>query len=227
MIRFRLNEFQTLTHRLDHGKSENLRFKGVGVMLLAVIAAAVTVVTALSVHARGASGDILYVKVDRVNVRQGASTKTLVLITLNKGHELVEISRQGEWNQVGVARTRGTIGWIHRSLVTSERPPGGKTTTPPNPEFKSFMGAFNILNYKVKSATGVTFFTGVEDLADGIIRVTATETWLSGSRQDRESNLRTIYKLWKAANDNLPVAVYIVDSQGKRRMTCDWIRPCD
>jgi uncharacterized protein YgiM (DUF1202 family) len=196
-------------------------------MLLAVIAAVVTVVTAFSVHARGASGDILYVKVDRVNVRQGASTKTPVLITLNKGHELLEIYRQEEWIQVGVARTGGKIGWIHRSLVTSELPLGGKTTTPLTPEFENFMWAFNILNHKVKSATGVTFFTEVEDLADGIIRVTATDTWLSGSRQERESNLRTIYKLWKAANDNLPVAVYIVGPQGKRRMTCDWIRPCD
>lgn len=52
----------------------------------------------------------------KANVRKGASTKHKVLTTLEEGHTLFPIKRQGRWLLVGVA-DKPFIGWIHDSLV--------------------------------------------------------------------------------------------------------------
>jgi hypothetical protein len=53
---------------------------------------------------------------NKANVRRGGSTKHKVLTTLNKGHALFPLKRQGRWLLVGIAG-RSYIGWIHDSLV--------------------------------------------------------------------------------------------------------------
>jgi len=165
-----------------------------------------------------ATGDFLYVIANVVNVRESPSIKASIMMTVQLGHKVVEISRQGKWIEVGIART-GQVGWIHSSLLGSKRA-GGKTTTSLSPEFKKFSRAFASLNNRIESMAGVRFFTGAEDIGDGILYVKATQTWISASRPNKKSNLNTILKLWKAANNNLPVVVYILDPQGNKHM---WI----
>ena len=77
------------------------------------------------------------------------------------------------------------------------------------------MAAFSVLNQRVKSQTGGELFSGAEDMGDGILHVTATDTWLSGPADAKASNLNTIYKLWQAADGSgLPIAVWVLDSRG-------------
>ena len=159
-------------------------------------------------------GDKLYVQKSGVNVRTGPGTSNPVLLTLGKGHELVEFSRQGEWVNVGIARSGGKDGWIHSSLVASVSP-GGASVAPADPKFDAFVRDVEKLNNKVKPVAGFPFFTRVENLGDGIVQVTAHRQWLAAPRADREGNLNTLFNLWSAHEaSGLPIAVYVVDSNG-------------
>lgn len=160
------------------------------------------------------TGDKLYVQKSGVNVRTGPGTNYRVLMTLNKGHELIEFLRDGKWVNVGIARTGGKDGWIHASLV-GRTSSGGTTTAPPDPRFDAFVRDVEKLNDKVEPVAGYRFFTRVENLGDGIVQLTADDRWLAAPKADRESNLDTLFKLWDAHEaSRLPIAVYIVDSDG-------------
>lgn len=166
-----------------------------------------------------ATGDILYVQVDRANLRSGPSTSSPIILTLGMGHRLLEFERRAGWVHVGADRTGGKDGWVHASLVGPVFR-GGSTIAPENPSFQKFLRAFNALNERVRKQTGARFFTGAEDLGDAIIQVTATDEWLAGPKSARESNLRTIFEMWDAAdNTGLPIAVYVVDGRGNRQMS--------
>ena len=161
-----------------------------------------------------ATGDKLYIQKNGVNVRTGPNMSNHVLLKLNKGHELVEFSRQGEWIHVGIARTGGKTGWIHSSGAGSAFS-GGTTVAPADSRFDAFVRDIEKLNNTVKPISGFPFFTKVENLGDGIVQLTAHNQWLVASQEDRESNLNTLFDLWSAHEaSGLPIAVYIVDSSG-------------
>lgn len=105
------------------------------------------------------------------------------------------------------------IGVLGQSRIASTDSP--TTTVVPTDAFKRFEAAFWELNRRVESQSDVTFFTDVEDLGDGIIQVTATNTWLGGRQEDQESNVQTLLNMWEAAEDSeLPIAVRVVDEDG-------------
>ena len=82
------------------------------------------------------------------------------------------------------------------------------------------MAAFSVLNQRVKSQAGVALFSGAEDMGDGILHVTATDAWLSGSAGEKASSLNAVYNLWQAADGSgLPIAVWILDSRGNVVLT--------
>jgi uncharacterized protein YgiM (DUF1202 family) len=174
---------------------------------------------AVAGSALAAPGDILYVQGNVVNMREGPSTKHPVVLKLRKGHKLMEFQRQGRWVEVGADRTGGKSGWIHSSLVGKQFI-GGATTAPTDPKFQKFKAAFDDLNATIERKTGFAFFTKAENMGDGIVQVTATDTWLSAPLEDRKSNLRTIFQMWdEAEGSGLPIAVYVVDKYGNQRMS--------
>lgn len=175
--------------------------------------------TLVSSQVLAAAEDILYVHGNSVNMRGGPSTSNNVVLKFQDGHKLIEIQRKGEWVEIRPYGTSGTSGWIHSSLVRAE--PSGRTTRAlANSGYDKFIIVFNKLNERVKKEVGYEFFTSAEDLGDGFIQITATDTWLDGSLSDRESNLRTIFQLWDAADESrLPIAVYVIDETGNRRMS--------
>ena len=169
-------------------------------------------------HALAAPGNTLYIHGSVVNLREGPSTDTDVIIQLKKGHKLMEFGRQGNWVEVGVEKTGGKSGWIQSSLVGKEFK-GGSSKAPHDADFENFKKAFNELNNKIRRQTGYTFFTNVENMGDGIVQVTASDIWLSAPRSDREGNLQTIFNMWEAAEkSDLPIAVTVVDKHGNQRM---------
>lgn len=172
----------------------------------------------LATAASATTGDILYIQGNGVNVRRGPGTDAPVIMKLNRGHELIEFERRGDWVNVGIARTGGKDGWVHRSLVGSKFP-GGGTTAPPDPKFDQFRAAVELLNARVRQMAGVDFFTNVENLGDGIVQVTATDTWIAAPIADRQGNLNTMFDLWDAAEGTgLPIMVSIVDARGNQVM---------
>ena len=166
----------------------------------------------------GSPGDTLYVQGNAVNMREGPSTNAKVIMKLNKGHKLLEISSSGEWIEVGAHRTGGKTGWIHSSLVDKQFI-GRTTKAIETPEYIKFKAAFNQLNKNIKQNNGKTFFTKSEYLGDGIVQVTATDYWLSSPYTDRENKLRIIFNNWDTVEGTgLPIAVHVVDSRGEMKM---------
>lgn len=164
-----------------------------------------------------APGDILYTQGDSVNMRESPSASSNIVLKLNKGHELVEFQRKAEWVEVGAAKSNGKSGWISSSLVGKEFL-GGATKTSNNPAFNKFKRSFDELNTNIKKQTGITLFTKAENLGDGIVQITATDTWLRAPHADKENSLQTIFKIWDAIEGTgLPIAVYITDENGKVR----------
>ncbi len=158
-------------------------------------------------------GRKLFAKHDDLVVRESASDSAPVLVSVSTGHELVEMSRQNGWVEVGVART-GKIGWVPLSSTTLTHKSRGNPT-PETDKFRKFMAAFSTLNQRVKSQTGIELFSNAEDLGDGILHVTATDTWLTASTDEQSSSLNTVYKLWQdAEGSGLPIAVYVRNTGG-------------
>ena len=163
-------------------------------------------------------GRSLFAKHHDLVVREAASESASALITVDAGHELIEVSRANGWVEVGVART-GKVGWVSISSTMLTQAFGG-TQTPETDSFVRFTVAFSILNQSVKSQTGIALFSDAEDMGDGIICVTATSAWLSGSADEQASTLNTVYELWRAADGSgFPVAVYVRGAAGNTVMT--------
>ncbi len=172
----------------------------------------------LAVISSADPGDKLYIAGDSVNVRSDPTQTGPVILQLDRGHELIEFGREGEWINVGIARTGGKDGWVHRSLVTSSFS-GGGTTAPADPRFNKFREVVEAVNARARSRAGFDFFTKIENLGDGIVELTATEEWLSAPRANRESNLRALFNLWDAADGSgQAIAVYIAEKNGTRVM---------
>ncbi len=163
-------------------------------------------------------GDKQFIDGDNVNIRSGPGTGHAVVIQLNRGHELMEFGRDGEWVNVGVTDTGGKDGWVHSSLISPTRT--AATAAPKSSaKFATFKSAVEQLNSNVRARAGVDFFTRVQDHGDGIVSVTATETWLGAPRSDRESNLQSLFNLWDAADGTgLPIMVQVRDAAGTVRM---------
>jgi uncharacterized protein YgiM (DUF1202 family) len=65
---------------------------------------------------REALAATLRIRVDRVNLRKGAGTDHAVLGVMVRGAELIELSRRGEWVQVGDPSS-GQVGWLKSSSL--------------------------------------------------------------------------------------------------------------
>ena len=76
----------------------------------------------------GATGDVLTVLGDQVNVRAGPGTDSGVVMQVSRNQRLVEIGRQGDWVHVEITGAGGATGWVHDSLVAT---PHRETLVPP------------------------------------------------------------------------------------------------
>jgi hypothetical protein len=83
----------------------------------------------LSAPALGATGDVLRVTGDDVNVRSGPGLDHDVIRQLDRDQHVTELERAGEWVRAEIAS--GAEGWIHGSLVALEAPAATRPATPP------------------------------------------------------------------------------------------------
>lgn len=179
----------------------------------------------ISANGFAATGDILYIRGNAVNLRGGPSTQHRIVLQLQAGHKLRELQRKGEWVKVEAENTGGTSGWVHVSLIGKPQveqatPPEQATKPPTSSKFEVFKTAFNEATTRAKRKTGNTLFTKAEDLGHGIVQLTATDRWLAAPASVQQRHLRAVFKLWWAAQGNeLPIAVYVVDKHGKQRMS--------
>ena len=60
-----------------------------------------------------------YVQAEVVNLREGPGTGFSILAQVERGDELTEIARNGQWVNV-TAKNSGTTGWIFGRLVAQQ-----------------------------------------------------------------------------------------------------------
>lgn len=193
-----------------------------------------TFIFALSTVA--APGDVLFIQGDQVNIRHDPNTSAAVMMQLDRGHQLLEIQRDGDWVNVGIEGAGGQDGWVHGSLVgpggvgpgglglegpAGETAPAAITATATgDPRFVQFRREVLALNAKAYKASGANHFTAVSDLGDGIVRVTATESWVAASETARQKDMDTLFDLWDVAEGTgLPIMVQVVDGGDNVVMT--------
>jgi uncharacterized protein YgiM (DUF1202 family) len=85
----------------------------------------------LSVPALGATGDVLRVTGDDVNVRTGPGLDHDVVRQVDRDQRVTELERAGDWIRAEIAGTSGAEGWIHASLTTLETAAAAQAATPP------------------------------------------------------------------------------------------------
>ncbi len=92
---------------------------------------------AAATGAGAAPGELHTTAKDRVNLRQAPNTGAPIVMRLERGRKLLELSGRGEWVKVGVFRAVGKVGWVHRSLlapvVRATKPAAVEPPPPPPP----------------------------------------------------------------------------------------------
>ena len=181
---------------------------------LALVAAATSATVA-------APGDIHRVAgADVVNLRAGPSDGTNVRGRVERGDEVIELTREGSWVGVRVLRT-GEEGWIYGGLLEtvsqSGLSPGAAGT---DAGFLQLSESFDLLMRRINAQLGFPVVDTVEQTADGTLRVVPTPQWLrDGSREAHMMAAAAIYEMWKNHQNSAPVAVVMTDAAGNDYIT--------
>jgi hypothetical protein len=167
------------------------------------------------VSAQAKTGDTLYVASKVVDVKEKADVSSDTVISVNRGHKLLEISRHGEWVMVGLEKTGGKSGWLAIS-ETSTKQPEGEIERYKTQEFIRFEKAFWVLSNKVEKKTGIELFTDAEYMGDGIVNITATDAWVTAPLHMKKGNMQTLYDMWEASEGTgMHIAIYFYDKKGQ------------
>jgi hypothetical protein len=184
---------------------------------------AVPVAVALSLVLLGGTagafpGDIQEVTAERANLRAGPSERAETLGQVERGDELIELQRQGDWLGVRVIRS-GEEGWIHGNLVElSSATRLGRDTEPAG--FKDLSAGFDSLMRTIEEHHGYRLVERVEVTENRTLRVAPTREWLIyGGRQDHLLAVLAFYQMWKDNQDGQSVNVSLIDESGGQYIT--------
>jgi hypothetical protein len=195
--------------------------------------------------ALAATGDVLVVTGDGVNVRAGPSGDAPVRMRVDSDQQVVELQREGSWVRAEIAGMDGEEGWIHSSLLAPLRPdppaveeapaaevPQAEEGPPADAlplmiepaagptrdlgELARFRETVSYLNERAATLAGAELFAKVEPGPEGAMRVVATETWSSLPPAGRQSYANTLLDRWAATKASTgPAVLQIVDPSGE------------
>ena len=167
----------------------------------------------IPVASQADAGTKLVVTATLANLREGPSTRHRVLLRLQHGRQLTEMLRDGNWVRVSTGETGTPAGWIHASLVMP-----APETDPAGAVFDLFRRAMDEYEKRVYQRTGKDYFSEIENPGNLVIQLTASNTWLAATREERNAVLDQVFNLWRAAvgNDLLGITVEILDTDGTR-----------
>jgi hypothetical protein len=168
--------------------------------------------------ALAATGDVHKVSAERANLRAGPSDKTDAIGQVERGDELIELQRQGNWLGIRVVRS-GEEGWIFGDLVKlSSASRLGRETAPTG--FKDLSPGFDSLVRSIDERNGYRMVDRVETADNRTLRVTPTREWLIfGDRQAHMLAALAIYEMWKSNQKDQPVALSLMDDNGQQYIT--------
>ncbi|MEX2525512.1 MAG: SH3 domain-containing protein [Gammaproteobacteria bacterium] len=178
----------------------------------------------LPVMVTAAEGDELQVTSHLVNVREGPSVETAVLLKLAEGRSVMEIRREGNWVKVETGNEETPRGWIYANLLQKAAPqaePGdGEEQEGVQALFELFEQALAEYNVRKKQEAGYAYFTDPEYVGNGVVEVTASRYWLRLPMEQRMKDLSDIFDIWAAAVGEGPsITVNVMARNGEKQMT--------
>jgi hypothetical protein len=163
-------------------------------------------------------GDNLLVTGTVINLRSGPSLNDPVLLKLNRGTRVIEISRHEEWIEVTIDRDDIEVGWIHASLLEPEVP-GPEDGEIASSHFQRFMLDFEHYRNDRLLEDGITHFSDISSDLKGLLKLTITDDWFSLPLERREEILSEIFRIWKgSAESGSRVSVEVVDKNQEAHM---------
>lgn len=175
--------------------------------------------------AGAAPGDIHRVaNADTVNLRAGPSNESNVRGTVERGDEVIELTRDSNWVGVRVLRT-GEEGWVFVELL---EPVARSTLGTGGPEgvgvedagFLRLSESFNRLIRGINANLGYPVVATVEQPEADFLRVVPTHEWLiNGSREAHLMAAAAMYQMWKNHQNGAPVRLAMPDDQGRDYIT--------
>lgn len=165
-----------------------------------------------------APGDVLKVTAERANLRAGPSDKTDASGQVQRGDELIELQRQGDWFGIRVVRT-GEEGWVYANLVQlASATRLGRETAPAG--FKDLSPGFDSVVRNIEQRYGYQLIERVESTDGRTLRVTPTREWLIyGGRGDHLFAALAFYEMWKDRQKDQPVTLSLMDEKGSEYIT--------
>jgi uncharacterized protein YgiM (DUF1202 family) len=176
----------------------------IGRGLLAVAASVAFVAAAMA-----GTGDVYKVSGERVNLRAGPSNQAMVRGQLLQGEDLIELTQQGSWVGVRVART-GEEGWIYSDLI---RRVSQSTLSRPLPAagFARYSRDFDALIETINRDIGMPMVAEITQGANNTLRLTPTPEWMLGTGRDAKLYATlALYQMWKGMNPGRQANVALV-----------------
>ena len=183
--------------------------------LLSLLLAAGQFFQVLGAIAWAAPGDVHKVSAERANLRAGPSDKTDAFGQVQRGDELIELRRQGDWLGVRVVRT-GEEGWVYGNLVQlSSATRLGRETAAAG--FKDLSPGFDGLLREIEERYGYRMVDQVEVAEGRTLRVIPTREWLVyGGSQDHLLAALALYEMWKNGQKDQSVNLFLMDEKGRQ-----------
>jgi Bacterial SH3 domain len=168
-------------------------------------------------------GDIhRVVNADLVNLRAGPSEESSVRGTLERGGEVIELTRRDDWLGVRVLRT-GEEGWIFEQLLepVALSTLGTAGAAPiEDVGFLRLSESFNRLIRSIGADLGYPVIHEVQQPEADLLRVVPSSNWLiNGSREAHLMAAAAIYEMWKNHQNGAPVRLVMADDAGHDYIT--------
>jgi uncharacterized protein YgiM (DUF1202 family) len=187
---------------------------GPGRHALLAILLAVALMGGLPTALLAATGDLYQVTSEKANLRAGPSDDANVRTQLDRGEQLIELRREGEWYGVRMLRT-GEEGWVFHNLLdrTAQSTLGDGGEAPPtNAGFLDLSEGFDKVLRSIDSALGYPVVRSVRQDEDNALRVIANPDWLRATSRDAQlMTALAVYQMWKNHQNNQPVRVVLMD----------------
>ena len=169
-------------------------------------------------HGMAETGDGLVINGSRVNLRAEPPIIAKIRLQLDRGDEVIEISRYEEWVEVATKRNDVESGWIHGSLLML---PENNSDEPDEERlaFNEFSMEFEKLMNSSYPISSEKLFSEVQHLQHGNIRIMATEYWFKLQQDERDRLLTEVFNLWRRwVIPGYSVMVEIVDKHNQQHM---------
>jgi uncharacterized protein YgiM (DUF1202 family) len=171
-----------------------------------------------SSSAIAATGDLLPVIENGVQVRAKPSDSAKVTGKLKKGAEVMEMAVEGDWYEI-YDPDNDISGWVTKSVLKISAASASAAPSVSSAKvFQQFESEFKEYNERVKTLKGYQPFVDAKAGEEDDMLVTVTDEWKNQRRSTRKATLMAVHRRWQNAVGYEGVVVRAVDESGQELM---------